>query len=346
MNNEELIKLFIKSGYQLSANALPLVSVDPKEIIKKLNKLRPRPFIVTEEHVKKILQSREVEVKVLKKYQIEKKPIKIENYINYFISRYEKMKNLVLENTKLEKLISINKITEKTSDFSIIGIVREKTNNSLIVEDPTGEVELFLNNLVKHNIHEIGLDDIIGLTCKRVSGKYHIIKIFYPDIPLNREIGKTKEEKKIIILPLITDEDKKNRLQPIIKSVDNLAAIFSFNHLIENNINVINIEKNQPPTLFELDKVKILVLQKDFFNNTTTPDVLISLLKKRHLKPKFDIKKHIDQDVYVLEEVPDIIISNLESDFYKNYKGTTIISSLDKMFIIDLKTRDVIEKNI
>lgn len=47
MKEQEIIKLFLGHGFQITKETLPLVSENTKDIINKLEKLTPRPFIIT-----------------------------------------------------------------------------------------------------------------------------------------------------------------------------------------------------------------------------------------------------------------------------------------------------------
>ncbi|MCS7134997.1 MAG: hypothetical protein NZ893_00980, partial [Candidatus Aenigmarchaeota archaeon] len=70
---------------------------------------------------------------------------------------------------------------------------------------------------------------------------------------------------------------------------------------------------------------------------------VVKLLKKRFLFPltvDYIIKNPED---FVLEELPDIVITDLEPSICKNYKGTTIVSVFDKSYEINLYTREVKE---
>lgn len=326
MDEKEIVKVFLDMGMQLSAEALSLIKNNPELIINEIKKSKIRPFIVTQDYVKKILTSYEAEsegkyqIKTLKTFSVEKKPIKIEDYVKHFLSRYEKMKN-ILRNS-LEKTISINKINENTTNFSIIGIVREKTTSSLILEDPTGDIEVSFEGLMKQKIRDIDTDDIIGVVCKKIGGNYLASKVIFPDVPLEREINKTNEEIHIVV----TNEDLEER----------------------KGIILINIDKIKEPVLQEIKNVKILLIPKTFFKNIDekiNSEILQKVLKKRHLYPTFLPDLSFGEDNLFLEEVPDIVLSNLEPKVYKNYKGTTIISlpGKDTYFIINLKTREVKE---
>jgi hypothetical protein len=95
--------------------------------------------------------------------------------------------------------------------------------------------------------------------------------------------------------------------------------------------------------------VKILTLPRHFFkkppDKRSSIKFLVSILKKRTLVEEFSPEICWGKDEFVLEQTPDILISNLDESSYKNYKGTTLISNSesDKVFSVDLKTRGVEE---
>lgn len=93
-----------------------MVSENTKDIINKLEKLTPRPFIITKKYIELISSSE----------QEGKKTITVDDYIQYLQSNYEKSKKIILEKNKLDSLLSINKIDENTSDFSLIVLIRKK----------------------------------------------------------------------------------------------------------------------------------------------------------------------------------------------------------------------------
>lgn len=343
MDDREVVKLFLEKGYQISKKALPLVSDNPEAMILELEKLKQRPLVITEYHIKKISKkTKKPRIKILKEFGITKNPIRINDYVQHFVSRYEKTKNILSQHMSLEKLISINKINPEITEFSLIGVVREKNKNTLIIEDLTGETELFFNGLMKQKLLEIGLEDVIGLKCKRTGENFFVHSVVYPDIPLNRKIGKTERKVKIMIA-FITDENR----EKILVSIEEVSYIFNLSESQLINDKIYNITQNNNPTLLQIDSVKILMVPKEFSQNLTK-ETLISILKRRHISPVFDLKTHIKNNNFVLEEIPDIVISNLDESFYKNYKGTTIISNSDskRTYIVDLKTRKVIEEKL
>lgn len=102
MDEENIIKLFLKNGFQLSKKTLPLVESDPEFVVAELNKLIPRPFFVTEEHIKNILMdTAKFKPKTIKEYKKTRKDISIDDYVSCMFSYYEKIKNIILEKMKI-----------------------------------------------------------------------------------------------------------------------------------------------------------------------------------------------------------------------------------------------------
>jgi len=357
MNEEDVIKLFLKNGYQLSKRALPLVLSRPEQVIIELGKLTPRPLFVTEEHIQNILKDKmKLKPKIIKEYKKTKEKMKIEDYVNCLSSYYEKIRTIILKRMNKEKLISINKIHPQTSNFSIIGIVRERGDNNIILEDPSGELTVLFENELKQKLVDIRLDDIIGLDCKKTKEKVYAKNVYYPDILSSREINKTETEIKIAILSNLSSlkKEKFQKLITLLTQEEKLSLLFVFSseETIDSllKFNPINIPQNAIPQLIEINNIKTLILPKGFFdssNKITTPmDFLVSILKRRNMLPSFNLL--LSSECFVLDEIPDIIISNFNQSVFKNYKGTTIISNSDPstIYLVNLKTREIEEKGL
>ena len=122
------------------------------------------------------VQKEEAEFKV-KNYK-EKNKLKTSDFVEYYSKKYNVLKDII------SKKLNPNSIDKaKTfSETSIIGMVYEHTNNGLVVEDPTGKIE------VRCNRDNVLLNSVLGFTGKIKEGIMIADKIVYPDIPLDNEI--------------------------------------------------------------------------------------------------------------------------------------------------------------
>ncbi|MEM0465093.1 MAG: metallophosphoesterase [Candidatus Pacearchaeota archaeon] len=115
--------------------------------------------------------------------------IEVKDFVRYFRSRYNFMKNLLSQKKELENLSSIDKISFNKKIFSIIGIVTNKLvtkskNIILDVEDLTGKARLLINQTkedVYNKSKEIVLDDVIGFKCSGSGDFLYVNDIIYPD---------------------------------------------------------------------------------------------------------------------------------------------------------------------
>jgi len=98
--------------------------------------------------------------------------------------------------------------------------------------------------------------------------------------------------------------------------------------------NLFLVGENTSHSLFQIENISILTLPKT--------NSMENILKKRLVKTGELLK------TFALEETPDIVLSSEKETYFKNYKGTTIVSNNDqhKYFVLDLKTRDCEEKKI
>ena len=88
----------------------------------------------------------------INEYDFNKTSFNVNDYVKELSLRYEKIKSLLLKQITPKKLVSINKIAPRTITFSIIGLVRKKNDESILVEDPTGEMSLYFNEDIKKEV--------------------------------------------------------------------------------------------------------------------------------------------------------------------------------------------------
>lgn len=372
MERPQIIKRFLEQGHQLSSDALDFLTNTPGEIediIRRLKQL-PGATIVTADLLKNI--SRTVSGK--------KNRSSPEDYVAFFSERFEVIKNIFSKRLDLVNLISINKVSERTKKFSIIGILKEKDlkNDAITLEDSTGEMTILLKS--KGPINELVEDEVLGVVCEKIEAGIISENILFPDIPMRREINKTKDDVYCLFISDIhMDSDLfkeeyyskfiewlKNREEKINvfvvgdvsskqKDIEKLLSDVPERHRIQIIRGEIDPEKNTlaNPSQVCIENVNILFLHNPRLNYYTelweTPSKAISILvKKRHLDPTFTPQTRIyDKDPYLLETIPDIIVAghtHIASN--ANYKGMTILTtgsfiSQPIFWLINLRTREI-----
>ncbi|MEM5879454.1 MAG: hypothetical protein QXU74_03110 [Candidatus Aenigmatarchaeota archaeon] len=342
-----------------------------ESFLDKLKNVENFPTIITLDFIKSLLQESLFEIEEIKKRTIYKTSVSVEDISKILIERYEKIKSFFSYRLDIVNLISINKISEKTRKFSLIVIVREidKQNKTILVEDLTGEIIIHIpDNLINYLVQ----DEVIGLSCERRDGELWAANILWPDVPLKRSIRNLEEDVYCLFASKnILEKECEEILGEIKKLNFKFLFVFLFLDDILEREKIEEIQKKLPlnsklilitnqnfegilsfssPAFLALEKkIVLLLIEGKFLSNYENlgkdcGEIMLNLLKKRHLNPIFRIENLIMEDRFLIDPIPDIFVSaNFGSSSLINYKGITIIScgSSEKLFwIVNLKTRE------
>ena len=344
MNKKETIQLYLSNGFQLSGDALSIIQKKPEKCLEEIKKIKPRPFMITKQILEKIemeKKSDKIKFELVKEYSPKTGKIKVVDYTKHFGEIYEIIKTILLEKNKLEKLTSVNKITDKSQEFSLLVSVREKHRSNLLVEDTTGETHVFFEEEMKRTIENLEKDDIVGIVCERKDDEIHIKEIIYPGVSITREVGKTEQKIKLFYLykPSLLEEKKQEKLIEILAKTKKKNPVVIYGDWHDQEVlrgidNIFLINEDSKNHLFQINEVKILL----FSGKNRTENILDKRL----------IKGDSLLDTFALTEIPDIMLFSDGNTYYKNYKGTSIISNNDKKkyFLLNLNSREVEEMEI
>ncbi|MCS7106045.1 MAG: hypothetical protein NZ942_01890 [Candidatus Aenigmarchaeota archaeon] len=365
MERQEIIKEFLKNGFQLHPKALDYL-VERKNVnffLEELKKSYNHHLIITLDVLKEIESKFVYSLEIVKTPKKEEKVISVSDYTNFISTKYEEIKKLLTKHLDLVNLISGNKISPKTRKFSLIAIVKEKDESEkcLVVEDFTGEQTVYFDNL-EEDFKLILEDEILGLVCERKGEKIFVKKVVVPEIPLKKEINTTSEEFFCFFISDFHMDDKnfnKKSYEKFIDWINNsyfkklyvfiLGDISSKIDDVEKLFN--NLPKNyhytwlkgetdpedcnnsiKNPSLLKVEKsINILLLHTNFpfpsyFSDISPTKLLLNFLRKRQIP--HTTKQFCNQNLFLIDLVPDILAAghfHLPSFF--NYKGTTIITT-------------------
>jgi DNA polymerase II small subunit len=140
-------------------------------------------------------------VKIISSPVLASQKLEVKDFTKHFRNRYVFLKNILQQRTELENLTSIDKISNNHKNFSLIGIVTDKSitknkNVILEVEDLTGKAKLLINQNKEETFKkskEIMLDDVVGFKCSGNRDFLFVNDLFYPDSFL-KEKHRTNEE--------------------------------------------------------------------------------------------------------------------------------------------------------
>jgi len=219
----EIIDLFLKNGILLSSRLLESIEnhEQAEKIFEILKSKKSSEEAVAEIDLDNLLKedfqrekSEEKEplkkVKIVYSYNDEPKKRELQDFVEYFNNRYKSLEKILKQRQELRNTVSINRIAIKKDKepVAVIGIVNEKftTKNGnllLVLEDPTGMKRVIVNKNkpdLFREANDIVLDEVIGITGVAVDTIIFANNIIWPEVPTNKELKKTKEEKYAIFL--------------------------------------------------------------------------------------------------------------------------------------------------
>ena len=365
MEKSEILRSFLKKGVQLNEETLDFLYTNPS-ILSNVEQLPTEklPLIITKEFLKKFTNGESIHPLKLPTTQSK---VSIEDIASHYTNQYNVIKQ-VLVNKGLSNLISISKISAKLHNFSLIGMITEVKDTIVTLEDNTGIYSFKIDSGLSKYL--VG-NEVIGIVCENTPNSPQIIKVVHPDVELNKEITKTTDEIKILLTPdplnLIKDQSSYKKFLKIVKEQKKVIVI-GFNRsehrkyfgklsdeisphkiilLEEDSIESSeNIMTFRYPTLLDISGVKVFLSGGKFLNyyrdkwNMDSGRALINLIKKRNLNPSHNI---LDNNTYLLDIIPDIMILISDENRSLNYKGITIIitdPTTHMLWSIDLKTRE------
>jgi len=344
MEKAEVLKLFLEKGYQMDIETLNYFAKNESAMKKFLREMETAklPSTITKEFVDSMLQS-DVEIFELKP---ERKPLTAEDLSRVLLERFEIIKKILATHMELVNLVSISKITQKMQNFSLIGIVNniDFATKTVSVADDTGEIALKLG---EKNFADIMINDVLGFICEK-DGNIRAKNIVFPDVPLRRGVKNLADERFLVFA-----EDISKNLAGWCESQKKSVYLFTFTH--QNDItefpeDVKTVFVGEGPMFAEIAKIFSVFLFDGSFLQPVRRDkkldeFLVLLFKKRYFNATEKLDKFIMNNAFVMEKVPDIIVTRgLNEAVQTNYKGTSLLT-VDKntSWIINLKTREIIK---
>ncbi len=352
MNRSAIVRLFLEHGTQVDQSALTVLENNP-EIINSIltENVGKLPSVITIQFLESF-QS-------IKQNTPEK--ISVDQLAQVLSYRYEFLRNLLLDREELVNLTSINKISGKIKQFSIIGIVSE-INGYITVEDSTGHTTFKINKTISKHLVE---DEVVGLVCENIGEGTEVKEIVYPDIPLQKENNRTgKSEKCIFISDIqINSEKFKYYYRNLLKWLEDQKDLQVFvlggiskdssklSSDISHPVHFYSENEIRIPSTFKIGNIQLLISNGSFLNRymnlwkSSTDITIIQLLKKRNLNPILSPESYNNN--FLLETIPDIIVlSGTQELISANYKGTTILTTSSFAtepiyWLTNLQTREI-----
>ncbi|PIN91309.1 hypothetical protein COU61_02275 [Candidatus Pacearchaeota archaeon CG10_big_fil_rev_8_21_14_0_10_35_13] len=201
-SNEEkttIERICINLGINIEITKKEQILIDQKNAEKVMEATKVEILEIKEEGIEIIKKGR---VKVLNSHINKERKVTVPDFVKHFKIRYQMIKKMLQERPELENLTTINKLSMKRQNVSIIGMVLNKRitkNKNIIieVEDPTGKINVLINSNKEEACKiakQILLDDIIGI---KATGDHTILfanEIYYPDAIVRDKVRLEEDE--------------------------------------------------------------------------------------------------------------------------------------------------------
>ncbi len=214
MEKRDILKLCIDNGFFLDKSMLDFfIEIDDvKNIILALKNLNISEKILTMDVFNKykgklnysLKDFNEIRdnIEILKNIKVNSGKVEARDFISYFRSRFEDLRDILIKNNNLDNLSSIRRIGIDNGLFCVIGVVFDKhitKNKNLLIEieDLTGRTIVLVNKENKELFERaqyLLLDDIVAFRCSGSSKMLFASDFIYPNACLNSEKFGNKDE--------------------------------------------------------------------------------------------------------------------------------------------------------
>jgi len=272
---------------------------------------------------------------------------KIDTLVKLANERFEKISKILLNKIDPESVTSINKIKNISSSFTIIGRVISKNliENIIEIDDGTGVTKIKTTSLVPDE------GEIIAIVCEKKNGEIVAKDIIYPDVRFNLKNTFPKSDMKIVVfsgsnVPKNIDFDvgftlKGNELNDervlfVSKKCDN-------DRRCVENFSVIEINDVKIQFILMDDHIK-----KEIEKYGSVENFIKRILKRRLILTSEKFLIGLGNDIYLIDNLPNILIIFSNKNVSFNYKSVMVVS-LDILsenrgcFLIDMNEGKVIK---
>ncbi|MDY6769032.1 MAG: hypothetical protein SVW02_02905, partial [Candidatus Nanohaloarchaea archaeon] len=159
------------------------------EHVRKIQELSPSPMVVNERLLENLdagAVGTETSVEVLTEIEEEKEKRDVQDFVDFYNDRYEKIKSLLLRRRDIQNAVSISRLDDiqERDEVSVVGIVKDKYRTSkgkfiVYIEDPSGETKVLAE---EDDGERIVQDEVIGVNGALGDDIVFADRIIWPDV--------------------------------------------------------------------------------------------------------------------------------------------------------------------
>jgi DNA polymerase II small subunit/DNA polymerase delta subunit B len=295
MEKEKIIKRLLENGILVSPEELE--KLNGKNIDEFIGKMKEAGAVKTPD---KDAEKHEGGAVINIRKKKAKTKLSVKDVAEFYTDKFNKIKGVISEKAEV---VSINKLKGIFSDTCIVGMVTELTARGFALQDTTGSIEVVSK-------HKPEVNDVIGVRGIPREKTFFESEIVFPDIAMNREIGKIKGARAVLAEKISGPVEGANFIISPSPGFKDDKVITDF-----PNPGFIEIKKNAK------EKIDVLVYRPPKEVNLNKA---AELLKKRHLMvDKWQIDSN--QDNFFIDKVPDVFWVISDGRGKMIYKGVLVV---------------------
>ncbi|MDY6776629.1 MAG: DNA-directed DNA polymerase II small subunit [Candidatus Nanohaloarchaea archaeon] len=199
MDRQEAVSRLAEEGCMVQPSAVDLLD---DESVSRILSLSPKPMVVNRRLLENLGEGipgrMETSVEVKTEIETEKEKRDVNDFVDFYNDRYERIKELLLRRRDVKNAVSISRLErmENREETAVVGIVEDKYRTSkgkfiVYLEDPTGDTKVLVG---EEDGEDIVQDEVIGVKGSLGDDIIFADDVIWPDIPLPSDVNKTAEE--------------------------------------------------------------------------------------------------------------------------------------------------------
>lgn len=326
MKDQKVVKELSRRGHMVDKGAASIID---KELFSEIIEMDGKPVVIEKKFVEDLKNNKKSselrdhgeksinsKVEVFRSFETEKEEKEIEDFVQCFNDRFERIKNILMKRRELRSTVSISRLEGMNKgEVSVIGMVNEKYKTRsgkyiVNIEDPTGRTKLLVDPEEGEMIMN---DEVIGVLGNKGDGIIFADKIVRPDIPIPSDLNTTEEE---VYAAFISDlhmgskETLNNKLDEFLewlKSEEEIVNKLNYLFIVGDLVEGIGIYEGQKEDLDYTDIYKQYERFSDFVKEIPE-DIEVIVSPGNHdivrmAEPQPPIPKRVVSDLYELDNV-------------------------------------------
>ena len=208
MSNQKLVKEIASKNCMVDKEAASMID---QKVVSKISKMDETPLVINKAFIKRLKEDEKefqddrrnldikTNVEVIRSFERkdEEEEKEIEDFVEYYNDRFERLKNILMKRRELKSAVSLSRLEDiDKEEVCVVGMVIDKYKTRkgkyiVYLEDPTGETKVLVS---EDEGDKIMNDEVIGVKGNTGDDIIFANKVIMPDVPIPSNLRQTEEE--------------------------------------------------------------------------------------------------------------------------------------------------------